>query len=133
MIPRNKKQHVFCVPNKTQTTPGDLVLPMLSRAMKFLVFAMIRWRIETDPFFKTLGDEYVNVMVSKFFTSVGVKISLVSQSVGRENQNISKEVPSALAMCGAFFVQVVTNSFKYSSSWNPQGNFHGISSGNFQT
>lgn len=36
-------------------------------------------------------------------------------------------------MCGAFFVQVVTNSFKYSSSWNPQGNFHGISSGNFQT
>jgi len=47
-----------------------------------------------------------------------VKISLVSQSVGRENQNISKKVPSALAMCGAFFVQVVTNSFKYSSSWN---------------
>lgn len=26
-------------------------------------------------------------------------------------------------MYGAFFVQVVTNSFKYSSSWNPQGIF----------
>ena len=40
-----------------------------------------------------MGDEYV--MVPKFFTSVGVKISLVSQSVGRESQNISKQSPSA--------------------------------------
>ena len=69
---------------KTQTIPGDLVLPMRSK------IPFLWWLVGG---FKTLGDEYV--MVPKFFTSVGVKISLVSQSVGRENQNISKEVPSA--------------------------------------
>lgn len=77
--------YICCVPKmKTQTIPGDLVLPMRSK------IPFLWWLVGG---FKTLGDEYV--MVPKFFTSVGVKISLVSQSVGRESQNISKQSPSA--------------------------------------
>ena len=40
-----------------------------------------------------MGDEHV--MVPKFFTSLGVKISLVSQSLGGETKTFQNKVPSA--------------------------------------
>lgn len=95
---------------KTQTIPGDLVLPMRS---KIPFFVMIRWRIQNFGWWICDGSQVIHITWGEN------QPSFTKFCWG--NQNISKQSPSALGMCGAFFVQVVTNSFKYSSSWNPQG------------